>query len=316
MITHAAGLIAHAREETARSTEEKTQPTASWRGELKTVSLVMGAVSRCCFCDHSISRQRLNGDNIFIAGPRDKVLTMGALLKTRWGARDQLLGAGSGDQRTSHFQSTASLVQRRFGRLAADLRPPRGCSMSCDGLNRNHLPKPFTSPTVVDNTSANRADSQRFFHDVEKRLYQRIVARLNSLAHDRLDLWYATFVSCSAACAPNLGDLQAARRVGRYLRKIPGHGKGLPSVSPHPGCSSVTQKLTWRRTTSPGGRQAEVLSRLAVESSAASQKQRSQTALLSWLPTVRAAAPWPQFRVEACGIGKVCCCKKQSWTLT
>ena len=63
---------------------------------------------------------------------------------------------------------------------------------------------------------------------MEKQLYQRIVAKLNYLAHDRLDLEYATSCLASSASAPDLGDLQAAKRVGRYLRTVSGAGQGFP----------------------------------------------------------------------------------------
>ena len=47
--------------------------------------------------------------------------------------------------------------------------------------------------------------------ETEKQLYQRAVAKLNSLASDRLDLRCATLCLASAASAPSLGDLQASK---------------------------------------------------------------------------------------------------------
>ena len=47
----------------------------------------------------------------------------------------------------------------------------------------------------------------------EKRLYERIVAKLNYLADDRLDLKYATSCLASAVSSPGLGEMQAAKRV-------------------------------------------------------------------------------------------------------
>ena len=68
----------------------------------------------------------------------------------------------------------------------------------------------------------------------EKRLYQRIVAKLNYLAHDRLDLKYATSCLASAVSSPSLGDMQAAKRVGRYWRKAPVALAGFPFHDPRP----------------------------------------------------------------------------------
>ena len=53
--------------------------------------------------------------------------------------------------------------------------------------------------------------------ETEKQLYQRAVAKLDSLANDRSDLRCATSCLTSAASAPSLGDLQdrPSTRLGR-----------------------------------------------------------------------------------------------------
>ena len=61
-------------------------------------------VSRCCFRDHSDSvAGAVHGYDIFIAGPRERVLKIGALLKERWEARDQVIGFGNGDLQGHHI---------------------------------------------------------------------------------------------------------------------------------------------------------------------------------------------------------------------
>ena len=114
---------------------------------------------------------------------------------------------------------------------------------------------PATSPVVMDDASGNHADNQRLLDETEKQLHQRIVAKLNHLAHDRLDLRNATSFLAGAASAPNLGDLQAAKRVQRYLIKVPVAWQGFPACDPRPGvvrCSAdadwASDKVSWRST--------------------------------------------------------------------
>ena len=91
-----------------------------------------------------------------------------------------------------------------------------------------------------------------------KRLYQRIVAKLNYLAHDRLDLKYATSCLASAVSSHSLGDMQAAKRVGRYFRKAPDAWQGFPFHDPGPGELLCYTDAGWasdktsRRSTSGG----------------------------------------------------------------
>ena len=123
--------------------------------------------------------------------------------------------------------------------------------------------KPVPSPVVADDASGYHADNRRLLDETEKQLYQRSAAKLNYLAHDLLDLRCATsclsYVSSrsgrhgwksrrqshhvlqSAASAPNLGDLQAAKRVGRYLRRSLWQGWDSPSGIPDLECSCVTR---------------------------------------------------------------------------
>ena len=81
------------------------------------------------------------------------------------------------------------------------------------GLSKS---KPLSSPATGD--GATRCQSE-LLDEEGKRLYQRIVAKLNYLAHDRDELKYATSCHASAVSSPGLGDMQAAKRVGRHLRK-------------------------------------------------------------------------------------------------
>ena len=123
------------------------------------------------------------------------------------------------------------------------------------GLSKS---KPVSSPATGDGATRCRSDELKPLDEEEKRLYQRIVAKLNYLAHDRLDLKYATSCLASAVSSPSLGDMQAATRVGRYLRKarLPGHR--FPFHDPRPGellCytdADGASDKTSRRSTSGG----------------------------------------------------------------
>ena len=82
---------------------------------------------------------------------------------------------------------------------------------------------------MVDSASGNHADNKRLPGDVEKELYQRIVA------NDRLDIRFSLSCLASAVSAPTLGDLQAAKGVGHYLRKVLVAWQGFPFCDPRPG---------------------------------------------------------------------------------
>ena len=63
------------------------------RAEERTRQL-WSTVSRCCFRNQSGSvAGAVHGDDDFVAGPREEVVRMGALLKKRWGTRVQFVGA-------------------------------------------------------------------------------------------------------------------------------------------------------------------------------------------------------------------------------
>ena len=83
------------------------------------------------------------------------------------------------------------------------------------GLSKS---KPVSSPATVCGNAQCQDGELELLCEEEKRLYQRIVAKLNYLAQDRPDLKHATSCLASAVSPPSLGDMQAAKRVGRFLR--------------------------------------------------------------------------------------------------
>ena len=89
-------------------------------------------------------------------------------------------------------------------------------------------------------------------------MYQRIVAKLNYLAHDGLDLMHATSCLASAVSSLSIGDMRAATRVGRYLRKAPVAWQGFLFHDPRPEellCytdADLASDKTSRRSTSGG----------------------------------------------------------------
>ena len=160
---------------------------------------------------------------------------MGATLKKRWETRDQMIGPKHDDQEELRILN----------------RTLRRCK---DGLvfaeNLRH------GSEVVDELG--QSDELKPLDEEGKRLYQRIVAKLNCLAHDRLDLTYATSCLASAVSSPSLEDMQAAKRVGRYLRKAPVAWQGFPFQDPRPGELLCYTGADWasdktsRRSTSGG----------------------------------------------------------------
>ena len=72
------------------------------------------------------------------------------------------------------------------------------------GLSKS---KPVSSPATGDGAARCQDDESKPLDEEEKRLYQRIIAKLNNLPHDPMDLKYATSSPC-------IGDMRAAKRVG------------------------------------------------------------------------------------------------------
>ena len=93
-----------------------------------------------------------------------------------------------------------------------------------DGLGLSKS-EPVSSPATADGNAQCQDGEFELLGEEEKHLYQGIVAKLNHLAHDRLDLKYATSCLASAVSSPNL---QAAKRVGRYLKKALVAWQGFP----------------------------------------------------------------------------------------
>ena len=107
--------------------------------------------------------------------------------------------------------SALSVVRRCDGAHGREVVDELGLSMS----------KPVSSPATGDGVARCQDDESKPLDEEEKRLFQRIKAKLNYLANDRLGLTYATSCLASAASPPSIGDMRAAKRVGRCLRKAP-----------------------------------------------------------------------------------------------
>ena len=85
------------------------------------------------------------------------------------------------------------------------------------GLSKS---KPVSSRATGDGVVRFQDDESKPLDEEEKRLYQRIVAKLNCLAHDRVDVKYSTCCLASAASSPSTGDMREAKRV-EFSRKAP-----------------------------------------------------------------------------------------------
>ena len=142
----------------------------------------------------------MHGDDLFVAGPRQEVAKTGAMLKKRWETRDQMIGAGPHDQKELHiFNQT--LRWCKDGLIFA--ANPRHAREVIDELGLSKS-KPVSSPVVVEGASRCHDDEVKPLGEEGKRLYQRIAAKLNYLAHDQLDLKLCDFLSseCSLFTQP------------------------------------------------------------------------------------------------------------------
>ena len=123
------------------------------------------------------------------------------------------------------------------------------------GLSKS---KPVSSPATGDGAARCQRDELKPLDEEEKRLYQRIVAKLNYPAHDRLDLKCATSCLASAVSSPSNGDMRVAKRFGRYLRKAPVAWQRFPFHDPRPEELLCYTDADWaldktsRRSTSGG----------------------------------------------------------------
>ena len=110
---------------------------ASWRDELRkglaNCRLIVGTVSRCCFRNESgFVAGAVHGDDILVAGPREEVRKMGAMLKKRWETRDQLTGARSGNLKELYILNRTLCCFKGGLVFAADPRMPGTWSTSWD----------------------------------------------------------------------------------------------------------------------------------------------------------------------------------------
>ena len=123
------------------------------------------------------------------------------------------------------------------------------------GLSKS---KPVSSPATADGAARCQDDEFKPLNEEEERLYQRIAEKLNYLAHDRLDLKYATSCLASAVSSLSIGDMRAVKRVGRYFRKAPVARQGFPFHDPRPEELLCYPDADWasdktsRRSTSGG----------------------------------------------------------------
>ena len=142
-----------------------------------------------------------------------------------------MIGAEPHDQRELHILNRTLRWCKDGLVFAANLRHGREVVDEM-GLSRS---KPVSSPATVDGVTRCQGDELKPLDEEGKRLYQRIVAKLNYPVHDRLDLKYATSCLAIAVWSPGLGDMQAVKRVERYLRKAPVAWQGFPFHDSRPG---------------------------------------------------------------------------------
>ena len=195
----------------------------------------------------------MHGDDIFVAGPRQDTSKMEATHKKRWETRDQMIGPKPDDQKELHILNRTLRWCKDGLVFAANLRH---CREVVDELGLSKS-KRVSSPATADGAARCQDDEFKPLDEEEKRLYQRIVAKLNYPPHDRLDLKYATSCLTSAVSSPSLGDMRAAKRVGRYLRKAPVAWQGFLFLIPGLKNSHATRMLTGLRTRLLGGRRVE-----------------------------------------------------------
>ena len=193
-------------------------------------------------------------NDISVAGPRQDFAKVWATLKKRWETRDQMIGPKPDDQNELRILNRTLRWCEDGLVFAANLRHGREVVDEL-GLSKS---KPVSSPGSGDSVTRCQDDEFKPVDEEEKRLYQRIVAKLNHLAHDRLELKYATSCLGSAVSSPSIGDMRAAKRVGRYLRKAPVAWQGFPFHDPRLGELLCYTDADWasdkssRRSTSGG----------------------------------------------------------------
>ena len=217
-----------------RKTLYGTRPVAaSWRDELRkglvSCSLTVGTVSRRCF-DNELCcvAGTVHGGDIFVPAPRQDIAKIGATLKKRWETGDQMIEPKTDDQKELRILNRTLRWCKDGLVSAANLRHGREVVDEL-GLSKS---KPVSSLATADGAARCQDHEFKPLNEEEKRLYQRIVAKLNYLAHDRLDLKYATSCPASPVSSPSI--MRAAKRVGRYLRKAPVAWQGFPFHDPRP----------------------------------------------------------------------------------
>ena len=156
------------------------------------------------------------GDDIFVAGPRQDI----AKLKKRWETCDQMIGPKRDDQKELRILNRTLRWCKDGLVVAANLRHGREVVGEL-GLSKS---KPVLSPATADGAARCEDDESKSLDEEGKRLHQRIIAKLNYLAHDRLDLKYATSCLASAVSSPGTGYMRAAKRVGGRRRWLGGLG--------------------------------------------------------------------------------------------
>ena len=175
-------------------------------------------------------------------------------IKQRWwrhSRKDQMIGSKPDDQKELRILNR-TLQWCKVGLVfAANLRHGREVVDEL-GLSKT---RPVSSLATGDGVARCQDDESKPLDEEEKRLHQRIVAKLNYLA---LDLKYATSCLTSAASSPSVGEMRAAKRVGRYLRKAPVAWQGFPFHDPWPEELLCHTDADWasdktsRRSTSGG----------------------------------------------------------------
>ena len=187
---------------------------------LKEAGFTVGRSSPCNFVHKGRGLSlTVHGDDFTVVGSSEELEWLGKKMKERYDLKMDVLGPDQGQV------PEVRILNRilRWGQEGIEYEPDQRHAEKVVeelGLEKS---KAVSTPCVVEPANGSNVmkdrDEEMSAKDASR--YRAIAARVNYLAADRPDLLFAAKGVCKHMAVPRIGDWEALKRIGRYLKGKP-----------------------------------------------------------------------------------------------
>ena len=160
----------------------------------------------------------VHGDDFWAVGPQEALDTLVKEISAHWTVETKAtLGPEEDDDKRVTSLNRIIRWTEKGIEIEADPRHAQLIVAECGMINA----KAVATPGVKDPAERSGLGQDEEVNGDEKRAYRSVVARANYLAQDRVEIKFAAKELARTVSAPTRADVQALKRLARYLKGQP-----------------------------------------------------------------------------------------------